>query len=52
MCTCNIQTLLSSLPTYVDDAAAIAGGLTAGKFYVVDTGNDAYQPLIIKRISA
>lgn len=52
MCNCNIQTLLSTLPTYVDDAAAISGGLVAGQFYVVDFGSDSYQPLLIKKIAA
>ena len=50
MCTCSIQTLLSSLPTYVDDTAAIADGLTAGQFYIVDFGNDSTQPYLIKRV--
>ena len=52
MCTCNIQTLLSGLPSYIDDTAAIAGGLTAGQFYVVAAGSDSYQPGLIKRVSA
>lgn len=51
-CDCDIQTLLASLPTYVDDAAAIAGGLAAPDSYIVDTGNIDYQPLIIKRIGS
>ena len=51
-CGCDIQTLLADLPTYVDDAAAIAGGLAAGDWYVVDSGNDAYQIDIIKRVGA
>ena len=49
-CACDIQTLLSALPTYVDDAAAITGGLATGDWYVVDTGNDFLPPGITRRI--
>lgn len=51
-CDCDIQEQLAAIPTYVDDAAAIAGGLSAPDVYWVDTGNDAYQPLILKRIGS
>lgn len=51
-CACDIQTLLGNLPTYVDDAAAITDGRSIGDWYVVATGNDAYQPLIPKKIGA
>ena len=51
-CGCDIQELLAQLPTYVDDKAAIAGGLSAPDAYWVDNGNDAYQPLMIKRIGS
>jgi hypothetical protein len=51
-CGCTIQELLAGLPTYVNDDAAIAGGLSAPDAYWVDNGNDAYQPLMIKRIGS
>lgn len=49
-CDCDIQTLLGDLPTYVDDAAAITGGLSSGDWYVVDTGNDFLPPGIPRRV--
>lgn len=51
-CGCDIQTLLADLPTYVDDTAALAGGLVAGEWYIVASGNDAYQIDLIKRVGA
>lgn len=41
---------LGDLPTYIDDAAAISGGLAVGDFYIVDAGNDAIQQGLIKKI--
>ncbi len=49
-CACDIQTLLGDLPTYVDDAAALAGSLVSGDWYVVDVGNDFLPPGIPRRI--
>ncbi len=49
-CACEIQDLLATLPTYVDDAAAISGGLATGDWYVVDIGNDFLPPGIPRRI--
>lgn len=49
-CGCDIQTLLGTLPTYVDDAAAITGGLSGGQWYVVDIGNDFLPPGIPRRV--
>ena len=49
-CLCDIQTLLADLPTYIDDAAAITGGLATGDWYVVDIGNDFLPPGIPRRI--
>jgi hypothetical protein len=49
-CACEIQTLLADLPTYVNDDAAITGGLSTGDWYVVDTGNDFLPPGIPRRI--
>lgn len=49
-CDCDIQTLLGDLPTYIDDAAAITGGLSTGDWYVVDVGNDFLPPGIPRRI--
>ena len=51
-CGCDIQLLLADLPTYVDDAAAISGGLSSGEWYIVGAGNDAYQIDLIKRVGA
>lgn len=42
--------VLKALPSYVDDAAAIAGGLSVGDFYVVAPGNDAIPAGIVKKI--
>lgn len=41
---------LATLPTYVDDAAAILGGLLPGDFYIVDVGNDAYPAGLPKKV--
>jgi len=49
-CACEIQDLLADLPTYVDDDAAITGGLATGDWYVVDVGNDFLPPGIPRRI--
>ena len=49
-CDCDIQTLLGNLPTYVNDDAAITGGLSTGEWYVVDIGNDFLPPGIPRRI--
>jgi len=49
-CACEIQTLLADLPTYINDDAAITGGLSTGDWYVVDTGNDFLPPGIPRRI--
>jgi len=49
-CACEIQDLLADLPTYIDDAAAITGGLATGDWYVVDAGNDFLPPGIPRRI--
>jgi hypothetical protein len=46
----DIQALLQLLPEYVDDAAAIVGGLVAGEFYRVAAGNDAITKGLIKQI--
>jgi hypothetical protein len=40
---------LSTLSTYVDDAAAATGGLAVGSFYVVDAGNDAIPAGLVKK---
>lgn len=47
---CQAHYILSCLPEYVDDAAALSGGLTAGDFYVVLPGNDAIPAYTIKKI--
>lgn len=49
-CDCDVQTLLGDLPTYVDDAAAVLGGLENGNWYVVDVGNDFLPPGIPRRV--
>lgn len=49
-CACDIQTLLGDLPTYVDDDAAITGGLASGEWYVVDVGNDFLPPGVPRRV--
>jgi len=49
-CACEIQDLLADLPTYVDDAAAITGGLTTGDWFVVGVGNDFLPPGIPRRV--
>lgn len=41
---------LSMLPSYIDDAAAIAGGLSVGDFYVILPGNDAIPAGLVKKI--
>lgn len=46
----DIQSLLQLLPEYVDDAAAILGGLVAGEFYRVAAGNDAIPKGLIKQV--
>lgn len=45
-----IHQVLRMLPEYVDDAAAITGGLSSGDFYRVAAGNDAYPKGLIKQI--
>ena len=40
---------LSTLSTYVDDAAAASGGLAIGSFYVVAAGNDAIPAGVVKK---
>jgi hypothetical protein len=49
-CNCDIQNLLGDLATYVDDAAAVTGGLSTGDWYVVDVGNDFLPPGIPRRV--
>lgn len=49
-CGCDIQDLLGNLTTYVNDDAAIAGGLSSGDWYVVDVGNDFLPPGLPRRI--
>lgn len=46
----DIQAVAAQLPTYVNDAAAITGGLSVGDFYVVDAGNDAIPEGVIKKV--
>lgn len=41
---------VNNLTKYVDDAAAIAGGLEAGQIYIVDAGNDAIPAGVLKVI--
>lgn len=45
-----VHQILRMLPEYVDDTAAITGGLSIGDFYRVAAGNDAYQKGVIKQI--
>jgi hypothetical protein len=40
---------LSTLASYVDDAAAATGGLAIGSFYVVAAGNDAIPAGVVKK---
>gem|GEM_PF-2154926 len=40
----------SALPTYTNNAAAIAGGLSAGALYVVAAGSDSDTPGTLKRV--
>lgn len=40
----------STLPTYMDNAAAITGGLSVGQAYVVASGSDAHQPGTVMRV--
>jgi hypothetical protein len=47
---CAAQNILSCLPEYVDDAAAIAAGLDEGKFYVVLPGNDAIPAYTVRKL--
>jgi hypothetical protein len=44
------SSILNNLPIYIDDSAAISGGLSVGDFYVVDTGNDAIPAGLVKKI--
>lgn len=46
-----IQSDLSGLPAYVDDAAAVAAGLEIGMPYWVLVGNDGISQDVLKRVS-
>lgn len=47
-----IQMILGQLGVYINDEAAILGGLDVGDFYIVDAGSDIATPGTIKRITA
>lgn len=48
----DIQTLLSGLPSYINDADAIADGLSAGDAYWVLPGNDIQPADSLRRVPA
>ncbi len=49
-CDCNINTLLNSLPSFINDDDAASGGLTSGMAYWVLPGNDIQPAGTIRRI--
>ena len=44
------QMLSGLLPDYVDDAAAVVGGLASGHAYWVAAGNDAIPEGVLKKV--